>query len=149
MTRLSKHPCSKLKSAQTDAFGVILPDPMLDWVHPGNGDLVIVFRSNSLGDPSGPAELGRKLMSECLHAVAAIHPPPAALILYSTAVLLAQSDSQHLEDLKKLVVTGTEILLCKTSLEHLVAADRPAIGRTCDWLEMADRMSKAAKVLWP
>lgn len=149
MTRLSKHPCSELKTAQADAFGVLLPDPMLDWVHSGNGDLVIACRADTLGDPAGPAELGRHLMSAMLEAVVAFTPPPAALILYSTAVRMALPDSEHLENLKKLAATGTEILLCRASLEHLKITGESSVGRACAWNELADRMRKAARVLWP
>ena len=149
MTRLSKHPCSELKTAQAEGFGVLLPDPMLDWVHTGSGDLVIVCRADSLGDPAGPVELGRHLLSAFLEAVVAFTPPPAALILYSTAVRMTLPDSEHLENLKKLAATGTEILLCRASLEHLNLTGESSIGRACDWNELADRMRKAAKVLWP
>ena len=149
MKRLARHPCSELKTAQADAFGVILPDPLLDWEHAGSGDLVIVFRASTLGDPAGPVELGRQLMSSFLTAVVAFSPPPAAIILYSTAVRLTLSDSEHLEDLKKLAASGTEIFLCRTSLDLLDLAGRTLIGRACDWHELADRMRRAARVLWP
>lgn len=149
MTRLAKHPCSELKTAQADAFGVLLPDPMLDWVHSGSGDLVIACRADTLGDPAGPAELGRHLMSAFMEAVVAFTPPPAAMILYSTAVRMSLPDSEHLENMKKLAASGTEILLCRDSLEHLNLSGESSIGRTCGWNELADRMRKAARVLWP
>ena len=149
MKRLAKHPCSELKTAQADAFGVILPDSELEWGHPSSGDLVIALRAGTLGDPAGPVELGRHLMSSFLAAIVAFTPPPAAIILYSTAVRLALADSEHLEDLKKLAATGTEILLCQASLEHLDLAGQILIGRACDWHELADRMRRAARVLWP
>jgi hypothetical protein len=149
MKRLAKHPCSELKTAQTDAFGVILPDSELEWGHPGSGDLVIVFRASTLGDPAAPLELGRQLMSSFLTAVVAFTPPPAAIILYSTAVRLALADSDDLEDLKKLAASGTEIMLCQTSLDQLEVASQTVIGRVCDWHELADRMRRAARLLWP
>ena len=132
-----------------EGLGFILPDPLLDWAPSGGPGPTIALRSRELGDGSGSAGLGRRLMAEFLQAACRFPQPPAAVIFYSGAVLLTLSDSQVLDSLKSLAGAGAELLICRASLLDLAEGRQPAVGRAAGWPELAERMRQARQVLWP
>lgn len=130
-------------------LGFILPDPLLDWTLSGGQGPTIALRSGVLGDGSGLAGLGQRLMTEFLQAACRFPQPPAAVIFYSSAVLLTLPDSLVLDSLKVLAEAGTELLICRTSLLDLAEGRQPAVGRAAGWPELAERMRQARQMLWP
>jgi hypothetical protein len=131
------------------SFGFVLPDPLPGWQDHHSVAPVIALRSNRLGDHTIPDDLGESLMAAFIRTIAGSAAVPAALLLYGSAVCLAASGSPFLDMLQRLQKGGCEILCCQISYAGLVDDDRPPVGHLADWIELADRMQKAQKVLWP
>lgn len=128
-------------------LGVILPETMLDFSRGSEQQPTIVLRSESLGE--GNPELGRQLMAEFFRALLDHPEPPAALLLYHSAVRLVLDGSPVQDSVRQLAARGCEVLVCKTSLQALAAGQKPATGRSAALDELTDRMRQAGHLLWP
>lgn len=129
------------------AVNVVLPESLLEFSPSHGPRLVVVFRSEQTG--AGNPVLGDQLTGEFLRALLTHPEAPAAILLYNSAVHLAQADSPVLTTLQTLAGRGCDILVCKTSLQILTPHDRPAVGRSADMVEMLDYLRQADKILWP
>ena len=135
------------KPVTTGSLNVILPEPLLELARSHENRPTVVFRSEYLGD--GNPVLGDQLMSEFLQALLAYPDPPQALLFYNCAIHLTLDDSLVLEPLRQLMARGSEILVCRTSLQLLAPESVPVVGRPASMLELTDRMRQARQLLWP
>ena len=128
-------------------LGVLLPEPVLDFSAGGAGRLVVVFRSEYIGE--GDPQLGGKLMQELLQALLDHPEPPRALLFYNSAVRLTQADSPVCGQLRQLSERGSALLICRSSLQALLPGHQPVVGRTAAFAELTDEMRQARQLLWP
>ena len=143
---ISKHRGQATVISQSP-LGVILPETMLDFSQGSEPQPTVVLRSESLGE--GHPELGLQLMTEFFQALLDHPEPPAALLLYHSAVRLALDGSPVQDAIRQLAARGCEVLVCKTSLQKLAAGQRPLTGRVAALAELTDRMRQAGHLLWP
>lgn len=130
-----------------NSLGVVLPVPMLDLTHSSEVRPTVVFRSEFAGE--GDPILGDQLMAEYVKALL-IHPePPRAMLFYNSAIRLILEDSPLLEPIRQLASRGSEVLICRTSLQMLAPGQQPAVGNAAAMAELIDRMRQARLLLWP
>jgi hypothetical protein len=134
---------------KSSPLDVVLPDPLPEWNDQSDDQLVLVLKSNRLGDPSLPDDLGERLLISFIRAIADGADVPASILLYGQACTLLQSDHAVFQDMKRMQDQGSEILCCRMSYSELVGKGKPDIGHLADWLDLTDRMKRAQKVLWP
>lgn len=127
-------------------ISILLPDPLLEFGEESDAAPAVVLRSDKLGQDE--PELGKALMSELLQALLDFPSPPQVIILYHRAILLAMPDSPAAATLGQLAKKGTEVLLCRTSCEHLAADQKEIAGRQAGFAELVDRIRRAEKVMW-
>ncbi|HUW71542.1 MAG TPA: sulfurtransferase-like selenium metabolism protein YedF [bacterium] len=103
--------------------------------------LVVLIESDRMG--IGNDELGALLIRGFLYALTERDEQPDAIILMNHGVLLAVEGSDSLENLRRLVDLGVELLACGTCLEFLGVKNKLAVGRVSNMYEIADRLSSA------
>jgi selenium metabolism protein YedF len=114
---------------------------------PGGGPLVVQIGAAVMG--TGDDELGALLLRSFVKTLAQLASPPHAVLLYNGGVRLACEGSAVLGDLAALETAGVEVLTCGTCLNYYQLADRLAVGRVTDMLEIATRLATAESVLRP
>ena len=98
-----------------------------------------------LGDPA----LGALLLRGYLKTLRSVRPLPDRLVFYNAGVRLCCEGSTSLEDLAALAEAGVEIIACGTCLNFYGLADRLAVGRVTDMLEIATTLATAGHVARP
>jgi hypothetical protein len=128
---------------------ILLPDPLPVWTEDHRSDLVVVLRSDRLGDEAGSVGLGRQLVQTFLASLSTSAKPPQAMLFYGSAIRLALPDSPVLLPLRQMAGQGTDLLLCQISCQTLAPGAAPAVGRLADWHELTELMCCAGRLLWP
>jgi selenium metabolism protein YedF len=98
---------------------------------------------------AGDDELGTLLLRSFLKTQAQLDQQPDAVIFYNNGVKLCCEDSQLLDDLRALERAGVEIIACGTCLNFFGLADRLAVGRVTDMLEIAGLLATAGSIVRP
>ena len=111
------------------------------------GPLVVQVSAGTMG--TGDDELGELLLRSFLKTLEQLDRPPDAVIFYNSGVKLCCEGSLLLEDLRALEQAGIEIMACGTCLNFFRIADRLAVGRVTDMLEIASRLAAAGSVVRP
>ncbi len=111
------------------------------------GPFVLVLSSDTLG--RGNEELGNVLMRSFLHTLAVSSRKPEVIIFYNTAVKLAISGSDVLEDLKQLENEGVRLLLCGTCVNYLEISHELGAGTVSNMYDIVNIMSGAGRLLTP
>lgn len=109
------------------------------------GSPVYFITTNSLGQ--GSPDLGSVLMKSLCTTLAAMNPPPAAILLLNTGVFLACKDSPALEQLDKLNTTGTTILACGTCLDYYKIKDKLCLGTISNMFDINNWLCGSHKVI--
>ena len=126
---------------------LVLPEEYLLLEEEAPGLRVVLIGSEAMG--SGDDGLGRKLMLSFLGEIASGPMLPQVIILYNAGVGLVAPGSLAAEDLHTLERHGSEILVCRDSLEfHAIPTPLPA-GRPATMAEIADCMMKASVIIRP
>ena len=86
----------------------------------------------------GNDELGALLMRGFLYTLTESEPVPQRVLLMNSGVTLAAEGSEHLENLRRLVDLGVEILACGTCLEFYKLTDQLAVGRVSNMQEITE-----------
>jgi len=89
-------------------------------------------------------EPGKNLMNNYIHALEQHTEAPKAILLINTAVRLAAGDSKVLEALKGLSERSCDILLCGMCVNYYGLADKIAVGRISNMLEISGILSSAS-----
>lgn len=111
------------------------------------GPTVVQITASTMG--SGNDELGALLMRSFLKTQAELDRPPDRIVFYNGGVMLCCEGSLLLDDLRELEAGGIELLVCGTCLNYLDLADRLAVGRVTDMLEIATTLAGAATTIRP
>jgi selenium metabolism protein YedF len=98
---------------------------------------------------SGDDELGALLLRSFLKTQLQLDEKPEAIIFYNNGVKLCCEGSVLLDDLRELDESGIDIIACGTCLNFFELADRLAVGRVTDMLEIATRLAEAGRVVRP
>jgi hypothetical protein len=128
-------------------LAVLMPETLLEFGGSREPRPTVIFRSEYTGE--GDPVLGRRLTNEFVQALLDHPEPPQALLLYHSGVFLALDTSPVIDMLRQLMNRGSDILVCKTSLQYLAPDRLPAVGRPAPLAELIDRMRQAHLLLWP
>ncbi len=97
-------------------------------------ETVYFITTNVLGQ--GSPDLGQVLIKSFFISIAAINPPPAALLFLNTGVFLTCEGSPVLEHLEKLQAAGTVIMSCGTCLEYYHIKEKLKVGKISNMMEI-------------
>ena len=111
-----------------------ITDATMPLVAPGIETVFLSCRTIGRGDD----ELGALLMRGFLYTLTESENVPRRVLLMNSAVTLAAEGSEHLENLRRLVDLGVEILACGTCLEFYKLTDRLAVGRVSNMQEIIE-----------
>jgi selenium metabolism protein YedF len=111
------------------------------------GSLVVQISAATMG--TGDDELGELLLRSFLKTQEELERMPDAIIFYNSGVKLCCEGSLLLDDLRSLEQAGVEIIACGTCLNYFRIADRFAVGRVTDMLEIASRLAGAGTIVRP
>lgn len=112
-----------------------------------SGPLVVQISAGTMG--TGDDELGELLLRSFLKTQEQLERRPDAIIFYNSGVKLCCEGSLLLDDLRALEEAGVEIVACGTCLNYFRMADRLAVGRVSDMLEIASRLAEAGSIVRP
>lgn len=116
-----------------DARGLKCPEP------------AILFASDKIG--RGNEELGEILTRAIIYSFIEVEPKPKTIIFMNSGVKLVTQSSEVLEDLKKLVELGVEILVCGTCLDFFGLKDKIAVGEISNAYTIAETLLGTGKVV--
>jgi len=108
---------------------------------------VVQITATTMG--SGDDELGALLMRSFVKTQAGLEKKPDAIIFYNAGVKLCCEGSLLLDDIRALEASGIEVIACGTCLNYFELADKLAVGRGTDMLEIAGRLASAGRVVRP
>ena len=111
------------------------------------GKTVVLLTTENLG--RGDDELGKKLMATFLSTLPELGPDLWRIILLNGAVKLSAQDGEALKHLKKLAVSGIEILVCGTCLSHYGLLDKKEVGETTNMMDVVSSLALAQKIIRP
>lgn len=110
------------------------------------GDYTVAITSDKMGD--GDPELGGILIKGFVYALTQLETPPSVMLFYNGGARLTAQDSPCIEDLKTLQEQGTEILTCGTCV-NFYGLKEPAVGTVTNMYTIAEKLTKAGKVIRP
>ena len=110
------------------------------------GDYTVAITSDKMGD--GDPELGAILIKGFVYALTQLETPPSVMLFYNGGARLTAQDSPCIEDLKTLQEQGTEILTCGTCV-NFYGLKEPAVGTVTNMYTIAEKLTKAGKVIRP
>lgn len=110
------------------------------------GDYTVAITSDKMGD--GDPELGAILIKGFVYALTQLETPPSVMLFYNGGARLTAEDSPCIEDLKTLQEQGCEILTCGTCV-NFYGLKEPAVGSVTNMYVIAEKLSKAGKVIRP
>ena len=113
----------------------------------GKGELVISVYTDCMG--RGDDGLGHKLMKAFIFAVTQQDELPDQMLFYNGGAFLTCEGSESLEDLKSLEAQGVEIRTCGTCLNFYGLAEKLQVGEVTIMYDIAERMSKADRIIKP
>lgn len=108
-------------------------------------DKLLLISSESIGAPD--KSLGRILMKKFLYSLTETEQRPTAIVIVSSGVRLASSDSESLEVLHALEGASVDVMVCRDSAEFLNLKDKIAVGRLCNMYQIVERLLAAANTL--
>jgi intracellular sulfur oxidation DsrE/DsrF family protein len=108
-------------------------------------DTLLLISGECIG--AADKSLGRMLMTKFLYSLTETERRPTAVVIVSSGVQLASSDSESLEALHALEGAGVDVMICRDSAEFLNLTDKIAVGRLCDMYQIVERLLAARKTL--
>lgn len=106
---------------------------------------VVVLKSDRFG--AGAEDLGTLLMKSYTFALSESVELPAAMLLLNGGVKLACEGSAVVENLKKIMESGTEIFCCGTCLDFFNLKEKQLVGEVGNMYMFIEKMNSAAKVI--
>ena len=114
---------------------------------PSKKTTLVVISSNTMGE--GNPELGKTLLKGFIYALAQQDELPDQMLFYNGGAYLTCEGSPSLEDLKSLEEQGVEIRTCGTCLNFYGLTDKLQVGEVTNMYDIAERMSKADRIIKP
>lgn len=114
---------------------------------PMGGDTVVAIGSATMG--VGNDELGKTLMKGFIYALSQLETLPKTILFYNGGASIPTVGSASLGDLKAMEAQGVEILTCGTCLDFYGLKDQLAVGGVTNMYSIAEKLSKAGKVIKP
>lgn len=111
------------------------------------GPTLVQVTANTMG--TGDDDLGALLMRSFVKTLPELDSVPDAIIFYNSGVKLCCEGSLLLDDIRALEASGIEIIACGTCLNYYEIADKLAVGRVTDMLEIAGRLAAAGRIVRP
>ena len=108
---------------------------------------VVVIRSSVMGE--GDPELGKVLLKGFIYAISQQKDLPKTMLFYNGGAFLTCEGSESLEDLKSLEAQGVEIRTCGTCLNFYGLTEKLQVGDVTNMYDIAERMSKADRIIKP
>ena len=105
------------------------------------GDYTVAITSDKMGD--GDPELGGILIKGFVYALTQLETPPSVMLFYNGGARLTAQ-----EDLKYMESQGVEILTCGTCV-NFYGLKEPAVGTVTNMYTIAEKLTKAGKVIRP
>lgn len=106
---------------------------------------VYFITTNALGQ--GSPDLGQVLIKSLFTTLAAMTPPPAALLFLNTGVFLTCEGTPVQEQLEKLHASGTAMLSCGTCLEYYRIKDKLLLGSISNMFEINNWLTGPYKTI--
>ncbi|MDR1713328.1 MAG: sulfurtransferase-like selenium metabolism protein YedF [Coriobacteriales bacterium] len=133
-------------AAAPTAAPTTAPAPGLAQVQPGLGSHVVFVGKRCVG--AGDEQLGYNLLKMAIYVLAAADEAPAALLFMNDGVKLPAGDDEDvLNDLRKLVERGSEVLVCGTCLNHYGLAEGLKVGTVSNMYDILGRMQQASQTI--
>ncbi len=110
-----------------------------------NKKKVYLIGKNILG--SGSEDLGKLLMKGFIYTITQVQPYPEAMIFLNSGVKLACEDSDSLDDLNKLLQTGTRIVSCGTCLDFYQLKDKLKVGEVTNMYDIVETITASNNVV--
>lgn len=107
--------------------------------------LVVVIGRNTMGE--GSEELGKILIKGFIYSLTELAVPPSAVIFLNSGAYLTSSDSNTVDDIKKLETKGTTILTCGTCVNYYGLEDKLAVGTITNMYGITEKMAYASNVI--
>jgi selenium metabolism protein YedF len=112
----------------------------------GGCGYAVFIGKDFVGD--GDKELGRNLMKMALYTLSESQNVPTSLLFMNAGVkLVAQAESQFIENIATLIEKGTEVLVCGACLDFYNIKDKVQVGEISNMYEILERMHEADKVI--
>ena len=108
---------------------------------------LVVLSADHMGE--GAEELGKILMKSFLYALTQQDELPDQILFYNGGAFLTCEGSESLEDLKSLEAQGVEIRTCGTCLNFYGLTEKLQVGEVTNMYDIAERMSKADRIIKP
>lgn len=107
--------------------------------------LALVINSEGMGQ--GDAALRHRLLQNYLHALYELAAPPQAILFYAAGVKMATLDSPCREALDRLAELGSQIILCRTCLDHYGLMEQAPEQEIGNMLMIIEAQNAADKVI--
>lgn len=107
--------------------------------------MVIVIASDKLG--RGDEALGKVLMKSYTYTLTETNPLPETILFLNSGVKLTSEGSEVLENIKKLLDAGVEIISCGTCLDFYGLKDKLKVGVIGNMYLIIEKMNSASKVI--
>lgn len=114
---------------------------------PSKKNTLVVISSNTMGE--GNPELGKTLLKGFIYALTQQDELPDQMLFYNGGAYLTCEGSPSLEDLKSLKEQGVEIYTCGTCLNFYGLTEKLQVGEVTNMYDIAERMSKADRIVKP
>jgi len=111
----------------------------------GSQKILVILSSQQIG--KGDDTLGQKLMVNFVKTLKEMGSDLWRLVLLNHGVKFSSKDSEILEELKELELSGVDILVCGACLTYLGLMDDKAVGETTNMLDVVTSMQLADKVI--
>ena len=108
---------------------------------------LVVISSKAMGGPN--EQLGATLLKGFIYALTQQDKLPDQILFYNGGAFLTCEGSESLEDLKSLEAQGVEIRTCGTCLNFYGLTEKLQVGDVTNMYDIAERMSKADRIIKP
>ncbi len=110
-----------------------------------SNDYVLVISKDTLGN--GSEDLGKILLKSYINTYTEVEKNPTHIIFLNKGVLLTTTNSNVVDDLKRLENLGVQLLACGTCLNYFKLEDKLAVGEKSNMRDIVHILSTTDKVI--
>ncbi|MGM0551423.1 MAG: DsrE family protein [Bacteroidota bacterium] len=108
-------------------------------------NILIQISANTMG--SGDTDLGAKLLKNYLTLLNSEHTPPRFITFYNSGVSVVCEGSETVDICKQLEAKGTQLIACKTCLNHFELTNKLGCGMMGSMMEIMELQRICDKVI--